>query len=375
MTSTVKNRKRLPAIEYMRGISMLGVIGIHIGSQYLTNALANVHLVALFEIVTRFAVPIFFFISAFGLFYRLDLDAPFDYRKFMRRRFKTVLIPYLTWSIFYLIHDGWFYHVGFPAPDYLIKILFFGIAKYQLYFMVILIWFYALMPLWIAIVRRITPRGLIVLLILQIAFDYFSSYNQSFNAYVYSLPPDDLWRWFLYFRLNWLVLHYVFIFVLGGWLAVRFEQFDRFMRSNFATISIAFVITLLGMLAHYNYIIRVWGLPPEAAINIAHQLSPIGILYTIAASIFFFALFTTVDFGAFKGVLSMFGRHSYFAYLVHPLVITYLILWLQSSGRILTAPTAIGFYIATVVISLTMAALSFNIGNKFPLINKLTIGK
>ena len=30
-------KPRLAAIEYIRGISMLGVIGIHVGSQYLDN--------------------------------------------------------------------------------------------------------------------------------------------------------------------------------------------------------------------------------------------------------------------------------------------------------------------------------------------------
>ncbi len=372
---TVKDRKRLPAIEYMRGISMLGVIGIHIGSQYLSNPAANIHLVALFEIVTRFAVPIFFFISAFGLFYKLDLSTEFDYGQFLRRRFKTVLIPYLTWSLFYLAHDGWFYNVGFPAPEYLARILFFGIAKYQLYFLVILIWFYLLMPLWIALVRRITPRGLTALLIFQIALDYFSSYNQTFNAYVYSLPTDDWWRWFLFFRLNWFVPLYIFVFILGGWLAVRWEEFERFMRSNVAPISIGFVATLLGMLAHYYYIIFIRGLPAEAAINIAHQLSPIGILYTIAASIFFFMLFSTVDFGAIKKALSLFGRHSYFAYLVHPLAITYLVLGIQRAGLLLTAPVAIGLYLATAAISLTSAAAFANIGKTIPIVNRLTIGK
>ena len=357
----------------MRGISMLGVIGIHIGSQYLTNPSANANLVALFEIATRFAVPIFFFISAFGLFYRLDLDAPFNYANFMRRRLKTVLIPYLAWSFFYLAHDGWFYNVGFPAPDYLAKILFFGIAKYQLYFLVILIWFYALMPLWIAIVRRITPRGLIALLIFQLAFDYFSSYNAAFNQFVYSLPQDDLLRWFLFFRLNWLVLHYIFIFVLGGWLAVRFEQFNHFMHRHIISISIAFFATLTALLTHYYIVVGRSTI--EAAVNTAHQLSPAGIAYTIAASIFFFALFTVVDFGAFGHVLSMLGRHSYFAYLVHPLVITYLVLFLQSTGRLMTAPISIAFYFATVAISLTIAVVFANIGNVFPLINRITIGK
>ena len=63
-------KERVPAIEYMRGISMLGVVGIHVGSQYLmNNPTPNLQLLALYEIVTRFSVPIFFFISAFGLFY------------------------------------------------------------------------------------------------------------------------------------------------------------------------------------------------------------------------------------------------------------------------------------------------------------------
>ena len=168
---------------------------------------------------------------------------------------------------------------------------------------------------------------------------------------------------------------YIFIFVLGGWLAVRWERFDQFMRSNVAPISIGFAVTLLGMLAHYYYIILIRGLPAEAAINIAHQLSPIGILYTIAASIFFFMLFSTVDFGAMKKVPAFLGRHSYFAYLVHPLVITYLVLEIQRAGLLMTAPVAVTLYLATAALSLTSAGAFANIGKTIPIVNRLTIGK
>lgn len=49
-------KPRLEAIEFIRGISMLGVIGIHIGSAYLgqhliPEASGNAHLVALLEIL------------------------------------------------------------------------------------------------------------------------------------------------------------------------------------------------------------------------------------------------------------------------------------------------------------------------------------
>ena len=102
-------KPRLDAIEYIRGISMMGVVGIHIGSQYLMNPTPNLHLVALFEIFTRFSVPIFFFISAFGLFYNMDTSKPFtmaDYKSFLLRRGKTVVIPYIVWSLFYTFHNA-----------------------------------------------------------------------------------------------------------------------------------------------------------------------------------------------------------------------------------------------------------------------------
>ena len=160
---------RIPAIEYIRGVSMLGVVGIHVGSQYLANPSPNLALVALFEIATRFAVPIFFFISAFGLFYHLDVKAPFDYGNFLIRRARTVLIPYIVWSIFYMLHytvlfrDTMLLHL-----NVLVKYLFYGFGSYQLYFMVILLWFYLLMPLWIWLTSDVSP----VTILLEPIFSY-----------------------------------------------------------------------------------------------------------------------------------------------------------------------------------------------------------
>ena len=375
MSNLSTKKERLPAIEYIRGISMLGVIGIHVGSQYLMNPSSNVHLVALFEIVTRFAVPIFFFISAFGLFYNLEPGKQFDYLYFLRRRFKTVLIPYIIWSLFYIIHDNCYYGYGVPSLDYLIKLLFFGLAKYHLYFLVILLWFYLLMPVWIKIVQRMTGKKLFLLLLLQIAFDYFSSYSEALNNLTYSLPEESLIRWFLLYRLNYLILHYVFIFVLGGFLAVHIEKFFTFMRQNKMIINFGFIVSLLILLAHYYVVIFLRHLPPEAAVNIAHQLSPAGIIYTITASVFWFTIFSSYNFGSIlKSALSFCGRHSYFAYLFHPLLITYLSLLLQSTGRVMTASIAILFYFITVIISLLIASTFRKLGNKHKLINKLTIG-
>ena len=373
---TVKARKpRLAAIEYIRGISMMGVIGIHVGSQYLSNTAANIHLVALFETATRFSVPIFFFISAFGLFYNLDLNASFNYRSFLRRRFKTVLVPYLVWSIFYLIHDGFLYSVGFPDPLHLLTILFFGNAKYQLYFMVILLWFYLLMPVWIWIIRRSTAVSLMLLLFAQLAFDYWSSFSTDFNVFIYGLPDGSLLKPFLMYRLNYWVLHYTFIFVFGGWLAVHVEPFMRFMREHRSAITVFFWVSFAALMAYYYQLIFTAGYTPMEAINTAHQLCPAGIFYTIAASLFFFTIFTNQQYSScLNPILHQLGKHSYFAYLAHPLVITYLGLLIQHYGLAMTAPLAISFYCATLVLSILAAIVCRRFGEYCPLLNEWTIG-
>ena len=44
----------------MRGLCMLGVIGIHVGSYALQNPFVNLQLISVLEILSRFAVPAFF---------------------------------------------------------------------------------------------------------------------------------------------------------------------------------------------------------------------------------------------------------------------------------------------------------------------------
>lgn len=328
---------------------MLGVVAIHTGSQYLLNPTPNIHLVALFEIVSRFSVPIFFFISAFGLFYRMNLFAPFEYGKFLRRRFKAVLIPYLLCSTLYLLHDNWFYgYQLFPDIDYAAEIYFFGLAKYHLYFLVILIWFYLLMPLWIFLVKRMTPAKLILLLAAQIAFDWWSSYCAG--------ASENL---FMKWRLNWLVLHYVFIFILGGVLGVHSEKFFAWCGAHKKIISAGFFLTLTTLLGWYYFLICAKNFSALSAVNTAHQLSPAGIFYTIGASIFFFMLF---EFGKlparFKNFLSLLGKNSYFVYLAHPFAIHYLSLALGKLGLIMTASTALIFYVLIVAITLGVKIIS-----------------
>lgn len=368
----VLKKPRIDAIEYMRGISMLGVIGIHVGSQYIINTNANIHLIAVFEILTRFSVPIFFFISAFGLFYNLDTSARFNYRQFMKKRFKTVFVPYLFWSFLYISIYALRYHdLSMFNPLHIVYVLFLGLACYQLYFMVILIWFYLLMPLWIYMVNRSTGIRLCLLLIIQIAIDYYSSFMM--NPYGIANP---LVRDLLVYRLNYWVIHYVFIFILGGYLAVHFEDFKLFMKNRRIWISVFFVLSLGGLLIYYYYCVFGVGYTALEAINTAHQLSPAGIIYTIGASVFLFSEFYNRKWPEFlRKTFSLLGHHSYFAYLCHPVFISIFAAIMVRMNLLMTAVNSMVFYVAVVCCSVISAAFCRWFSKKYcPYINSLTIG-
>lgn len=370
----IKEKKEwIPAIEYMRGISMLGVVGIHVGSQYLTNNVtANLQLLALYEIITRFSVPIFFFISAFGLFYHLKIDEEFCYKSFMKRRFKTVMVPYLVWSALYiLLYTVMNQTLYLLHPLNMAGILFFGLASYQLYFMVILIWFYLLMPLWIFMVRRMNAVWLAVLFAAQMAFNYYSSYIMN----PYGIENEFIKAIFVY-RLNYWVAHYVFIFILGGYLAVHYAAFKSFMQNHLPSIRLAALISMAALLGYYYYCIYVNGMNAEGAINTAHQLSPAGMFYTVGASIYLFAEF---QYGILSRLgtkfFALMGRHSYFMYLAHPIAITIVTALMAKFNIVFTAAHSMIFYWCVIGLTLLAAIAVRTLGSsRWPLLNELTIG-
>ena len=364
---------RVPALNYLRGLAMLGVIGIHTGAYSLSNPHVNLLLFAVLEIMTRFCVPIFFFISAFGLFLNHNLTTEYSYRHFLARRAQTVLWPYLTWSLLYMLHYSWFYRdISIWSRHMLPNYIFFGFASYQLYFLVILLWFYLLFPVWRSITAKILRKPLLplaILLILQIVFNYYSSYHFKFR---FSSALLNTW---LDNRMSFLCLHYVFIFLLGAVCAARYQDFLRFLNRWPRSIALFFVLTGAGMLASYYYFVTLPGSGPERAVNIVHQLSPIGVLYTLAATLFTFNAFRSGKLPrSFQRFFDLLGYHSYVIFLVHPLAMHYLTVFLGKMNILMTVAVTISFFLATLGISLLIAILLQKLLRPLPRLYRLLTG-
>ena len=129
------------------------------------------------------------------------------------------------------------------------------------------------------------------------------------------------------------------------------------------------------MLSYYYYLVLVDHLTMEQAVNIAQQLSPPGVIYTLGATLALFAIFNNYQLSSyFRTTCSFLGTHSYFAYLVHPLVMYFIYDFMAYTNKLMTFSNAILFFIFTILFSLLIAKLFTKIYPKIPILGLLLNG-
>ena len=276
-------------IDNLRGICMLGVIGIHIGS--LALAPNNFTLYLLLEILSRYSVPSFFFISGYGLACTdkgLLSGSRLNYIDFMKKRLRGAGLPYLSWSLFYMLYFWLILPPGFVSwnPLHVAYVLFFGLGCYHLYFMVILLWFYASYPLWRRLLRIIIhqsiPFMLVLLFIFQLAFNWWTT-HPGLNTAGWSVLAKN----FFDYRLNYLPLHYLLIFMTGGLAACYWEKFISLLRRYNVIVCLIFAASVVWDVQSCYEAVTVKGYTLIDLANTYHQLSPQGLCYTVGSLLFF----------------------------------------------------------------------------------------
>lgn len=276
-------------IDNLRGICMLGVIGIHIGS--LALAPDNFTLYLLLEILSRYSVPSFFFISGYGLACTdkgLLSGSRLNYIDFMKKRLRGAGLPYLSWSLFYMLYFWLILPPGFVSwnPLHVAYVLFFGLGCYHLYFMVILLWFYASYPLWRQLLRIIIhqniPFMLVLLFVFQLAFNWWTT-HPGLNTAGWSVLAKN----FFDYRLNYLPLHYLLIFISGGLAACYWQKFIALLRKYSAIICLIFAASVAWDVQSCYKAVTVKGYTLIDLANTYHQLSPQGLCYTVGSLLFF----------------------------------------------------------------------------------------
>ena len=165
---TATGKPRLDHVDAMRPVKQAGVVSTHSLIAFAPGAAVSVGGALMLLHVTREA---FLFISACMLTYGYYDMARVGYRYFYRRRFATVAVPYLTWTVIYFL-------VTLPGQGYTLGsgLGHFGFlvwsGYYQLYYLVVIMQFYVAYPALLWLLRRTEGHHLAVLvasLALQVA--------------------------------------------------------------------------------------------------------------------------------------------------------------------------------------------------------------
>lgn len=381
-------------IDNMRGLCMLGVIGIHIGSLALAPNSFTLYL--LLEILSRYSVPSFFFISGYGLACTdkgLLAGSALNYIDFMKKRLRGAGLPYVSWSLFYMLYFWLILPPGFVSwePLHVAFVLFFGLGCYHLYFMVILLWFYGTYPLWRKLLRIIIHHNhafmLVLLFIFQLLFNWWTT-HPGVNSSTWSVLAKN----FFDYRLNYLPLHYLLIFIGGGLAAVYWEKFLALLH-KYATGVIALYLASIGWDVYSCYdAVKSKGYSLLDLANTYHQLSPQGLVYTIGSILFFCLALdwlerkanSTTDMGtscdtaymaplegscrrkATEGcvlaallykAISVLSAYSMLIYFVHPLLLDWITSAANYFGIIMTVKKVTLAYVLLVCGSLTLSLL------------------
>lgn len=373
-------------IDNLRGICMLGVIGIHIGS--LALAPNNFTLYLFLEILSRYSVPSFFFISGYGLACTdkgLLSGSRLNYIDFMKKRLRGAGLPYLSWSLFYMLYFWMILPPGFVSwnPLHVAYVLFFGLGCYHLYFMVILLWFYASYPLWRRLLRIIIhqsiPFMLALLFVFQLAFNWWTT-HPGLNTAGWSVLAKN----FFDYRLNYLPLHYLLIFISGGLAACYWQKFITLLRSYSAMVCVIFAASVTWDVQSCYEAVTVKGYTLIDLANTYHQLSPQGLCYTVGSLLFFCLALDWLERKAqsegslakpFYKAVSILSAYSMLIYFVHPLLLDWLSSAYNHFGIIMTVKKVALSYVLLVLGSLGFSILLTKIFAKCSTLKLLFTGK
>lgn len=172
----VASRSRLGEIEWIRAISCILVIIIHVTAEYWTSFIQGslqYKLIILLNSIAQFAVPSFIFISGFVLYYVYH-NREYKSLDFYKKRMSKVILPYLIWSGVYIC----FRYFNNNGPIGLIGIgkdLLIGRASGHLYYMILIIQFYLAFPFILKFYKKINNRILFmtIFLVLNIIISEF----------------------------------------------------------------------------------------------------------------------------------------------------------------------------------------------------------
>lgn len=327
-------RKRIAELDILRALAAIAVVMIHVTATPMATlpvSSRSFFWVSLLNQWSRFSIPAFVLITGLVLWVTYGDRTDFAWGEFFRKRLKAIAVPYLVWTVLYLLLRARIEGSWSQLPQNFFWSTIQGSAMYQLYFIALIFQFYLLFPLVRPLARG---RWLGVAVGLAVIFQgilmwdtYYGLFTQQATA-PWALGilrwRDRLFPWWLGY------------FMVGAWMAT---QLDRLL-----PLSRRYVWPLLGaaagllgwMMVEYMKVMA----QPGASVGFAATgYRPSAYLYALVGVLALLGLSSRViSWGSTPGgmgawvrlILLELGKHSFGIFLVHPMMLYVVTRLLQS---------------------------------------------
>ena len=295
---------RLGALDVCRGLAILAVLFIHVSGHFLPALHpARSHVPpnwAWFALAVpnqdaQWAVPCFLMLSA--AVNALSLARGNDLGRYAKRRVQTALVPYLLWSAVYIAVNVFVKHQHAPGVRATLTLLQNGTAYFHLYFFVLVLEMYVLLPFFVPLFRRRPPFWAITLGAVALQAGVYG-----LNRYVFPhhFQATVLWD--------------ILPVALGLWLFSQSARWPEILRRG---IWGAGAVALIALIVYTPLAVAAMLHRP---VNTAlYQFGQWG--YTAGMSFLMLAAAAALGRGRMAMVLGYLGAESLAIYVMHPLAI------------------------------------------------------
>jgi surface polysaccharide O-acyltransferase-like enzyme len=319
----MSQKERISEVALLRGLAFAAVVLQHSIAHYAVEQGARIQdgvLLTLLLLCSKFAVPVFVFITGMVLFY--NYDGALKYGTFLRKRFMDIIVPYILWSLLYelgnqLVQSGESIH----PLDFLQKLLN-GKSSYHLWYIIMIIQCYVLFPVFRYAVRRLSallPSKWQPAALAGVGALYFLlmfAVGPVYHA-MDKLQLPVITSWFtLYADRN--VVYFFFYFVLGAAAGMNVQRWNAWV-TRVQIVYWPLFIVITGYLLYE--MIGLFQMPRGTVLsfNYLSLLRPVMAVYCVTS---IFVAYRVAMWIAHKGgrvasMLTAIGTLSYGAYLMH----------------------------------------------------------
>ncbi|MEC0236626.1 acyltransferase [Paenibacillus kribbensis] len=319
----MSQKERISEVALLRGLAFAAVVLQHSIAHYAVAQGARIQdgvLLTLLLLCSKFAVPVFVFITGMVLFY--NYDGALKYGTFLRKRFMDIIVPYIIWSLLYELGNQLVQSGGSIHPlDFLQKLLN-GKSSYHLWYIVMIIQCYVLFPVFRYAVRRLSallssqwqPAALAGVGVLY--FLLMFAVGPVYHA-MDKLQLPVITSWFtLYADRN--VIYFFFYFVLGAAAGMNVQRWNAWVTKGQMVYWPLFIVITGYLLYEMTSLFQT----PRGTVlsfNYLSLLRPIMAVYCVTS---IFVAYRVATWIAHKGgrvasMLTAIGTLSYGAYLMH----------------------------------------------------------